>query len=40
MYNNNQENYTILKLNTLNNEKDLVIGMSGKIIDLYNENNK
>ena len=38
MYNNNQENYTILKLNTLNNEKDLVIGMSGKIIDLYSKN--
>lgn len=34
------EPYTILKLNTLNSEKDLVIGMSGKIIDLYNKNNK
>lgn len=34
MYNN----YTILKLNTLDNEKDLIIGMSGQIIDLYNKN--
>ena len=30
--------YTILKLNTLENEKDLIIGMGGQIINLYNKN--
>ena len=30
--------YTILKLNTLENEKDLIIGMRGQIINLYNKN--
>lgn len=35
---NNQ--YTILKLNTLNNDKDLIIGMGGHIINSYNKNNK
>ena len=41
MYNISDENkYTILKLNTLENEKDLIIGMSGQIINIYNNNNK
>ena len=31
--------YTILKLNTLNGDKDLIIGMHGQIINSY-ENNK
>ena len=31
-------NFTILKLNTGNVDKDLVIGMRGQIIDLYNKN--
>ena len=30
--------FTILKLNTLDGDKDLVIGMRGQIIDLYNKN--
>lgn len=30
--------YTILKLNTGNGDKDLVIGMQGQIIDSYNKN--
>lgn len=34
MYND----YTILKLNTLEDEKDLIIGMSGQIINIYNKN--
>lgn len=33
-----ENQYTILKLNTLDNDKDLIIGMSGQIINLYNEN--
>lgn len=33
---NNQ--YTILKLNTLNGEKDLIIGMGGQILSSYNKN--
>lgn len=41
MYNTSDENkYTILKLNTLDNEKDLIIGMGGQIINLYHEKNK
>lgn len=31
--------YTILKMNTLNGEKDLVIGMSGHILSSYNKSN-
>ena len=30
--------YTILKLNTLDGEKDLIIGMGGQILSLYNKN--
>ena len=29
--------YTLLKLNTLDGDRDLIIGMIGQIIDLYNE---
>ncbi len=32
------KDFTILKLNTLDGDKDLVIGMKGQIIDLYNKN--
>lgn len=35
-YNTSENQYTILKLNTLEGDKDLVVGMSGKIIDIYN----
>lgn len=35
---NNQ--YTILKLNTLNGEKDLIVGMGGQILTSYNKNKK
>ena len=34
-YNTSENQYTILKLNTLEGDKDLVVGMSGKIIDIY-----
>ena len=32
------KDFTILKLNTLNGDKDLVIGFQGQIIDSYNKN--
>ena len=37
-YGDGNNQYTILKLNTLDGEKDLVIGMGGQILSSYNKN--
>lgn len=37
-YNSDEKKYTILKLKTLNKERDLVIGMSGQILSQYDKN--
>ena len=37
-YNSDEKKYTILKLKTVNKERDLVIGMSGQILSQYNKN--
>lgn len=36
-YGEPENQYTILKLNTLDNDKDLIIGMGGQILGLYNK---
>ena len=38
-YGETDNQYTILKLNTLDGEKDLIIGMGGPILSLYNKTN-
>ena len=37
-YGEKDNQYTILKLGTLDGEKDLVIGMGGQILSSYNKN--
>lgn len=37
-YGDGNNQYTILKLNTVDGEKDLVIGMGGQILSSYNKN--